>query len=132
MMLQTSHSVEFTVISINDLKLVHCRIEVVYLKYLFYQPLKYAPGPSVPLATPSPPLPPQIHYCWWIPPHLCLINSTTNMIMQTSNIGTSLAPLDLGTSVEYVGKGCCKNVKQLLMCVDINTVIKEIFLFLQV
>jgi len=43
------------------------------------------------------------------------------MIMQTCYIVTSLAPLDIGTSVEYVVKGYCKNVKQLLMCVDINT-----------
>jgi len=30
--------------------------------------------------------------------------------MQTHYVVTSLATLDVGTSVEYVGKGCCKNV----------------------
>jgi hypothetical protein len=51
-------------------------------------------------------------------------------IMQTCYVVTTLTPLDIGTNMECMG--CCKNVKQLLMCVDENTVIKEIFLFLQV
>jgi hypothetical protein len=55
MMLQTSQSVEFPVIWINDLRFVQCRKVKFFIQDIYFaDPRRMPPGPFAPLATPSP------------------------------------------------------------------------------